>query len=335
MEVPPVIIYRMLGGCIASFALKTALDLDIFTILAKGVNEIDKIAMEIETDKRATGILLDALQVFDLIRKEGEKYYLTPISNTYLVKGKDTYFGYFRFTFFSMLQGIWHLKEVLKSGRAVETLHLEDTTSNVWEGQALGLSGFTAPSARYLAKILEEKGIKGVKILDFGGGSGIFGATLIQAQPENEAVQLDLPQVNCVAKEFLKSRGIDLRRMNFWDGDCLTYPLPKEAFDIVILSNICHFEDKMGNINLFKRMWQTLKSGGYLVINDFFLNEDGLGPRFSLIFRVYILANTPSGGVYRFSDYEYWLKEAGYKEISFYYPIPDAYEGVGMILARR
>jgi SAM-dependent methyltransferase len=335
MELTPVIISRMLGGCSASYVLKTVIDLDAFTLISKGINDTKAIAKETGTGERAIAILLDTLQIFELIHKQDGKYHLTPISETYLVRGKDTYMGYFRFTFFSMLPGLWRLKEVLKSGKALEKLDLEDAASNIWEGQALGLSVMTAPSATCLAQILKEKGITGIKILDFGGGSGIFGATLTQDEPKNRAVQLDLPGVNHVAKEFLKNRGVDLSRMEFWDGDCLTYPLPEEKFDLIILSNICHFEDRMGNVNLFKRMWQALRKNGYLAINDFFLDEDGLGPRFSFMFRIFMLANTQRGGVYPISDYQYWLEEAGYREISFYYPLLDVYEGVGIILAKK
>jgi len=94
-------------------------------------------------------------------------------------------------------------------------------------------------------------------------------------------------------------------------------------------------ENALGNIELFKKSYETLTYAGKIVINDFLVNNELSGPRFSLLFRVMMLVMNPKAGVYRFKEYKNWLSEVGFKEINIYHPIPNTYEDVAIIMGNK
>jgi len=72
---------------------KTALELDLFTAVYKGHNTIDGIADTLALDLRGVRILMDALCPLGFLQKADSIYNLTPASETYLVRGKETFYG--------------------------------------------------------------------------------------------------------------------------------------------------------------------------------------------------------------------------------------------------
>ncbi|HDD35205.1 MAG TPA: methyltransferase domain-containing protein [Candidatus Desulfofervidus auxilii] len=333
MDKAKIYIMRILGGYGNSQILNTALEFDIFTHIANGANNIEELAIKTNTDKKALSILLDALIALNLLKKQNDSYCLTPISETYLVKDKPQYMGDFRYTALWAYEGMVHLKETVKTGRSVQRLGLENPDS-YWEKLGLGLAHFTRPSADYVCRILNDLPEK-AKVLDIGGGCGIFAATLLKHYSTIDFYQLDLAEVNQMAREFLASEGIDVDKAHFIDGDVKKTELPKEHFNLVILSNICHHEDPLGNMELFKKAYKTLVFGGKIIINDFFVNDNYSSPRFSLLFRTMLLVMNSKGEVYRFKEYKEWLNVAGFKDIEIYHPIPKTYEDVAIIIGHK
>jgi len=72
------------------------------------------------------------------------------------------------------------------------------------------------------------------------------------------------------------------------------------------------------------------KTAERLVINDFVLDDDRTGPPFPLIFHAMMLLGSKHGASWRRRDYQAWLAEAGFGEVSFH-PTPSP---ATLILAR-
>ena len=335
MDNAAVYIMKLLGAYGNSQILNTALEYDIFTHISNGAHSLTELANKTNTNEKALSILLDALVALNFLKKGNGNYHLTPSSRTYLVKDSLKYLGNFRYTALWAYQGMAYLKEIIKTGKNTQRLSLENPDT-YWEKLSLGLAHFTKPSAEYLCEILKNNNIpKGIKVLDVGGGCGIFAASLLKYDPTIKFYQLDLPEVNKMARKFLASKGIEVNKVQFIDGDIKKTELSEETFDLVILSNICHHEDALGNIELFKKAYKTLVFGGKIIINDFLVNDEYTGPRFSLLFRVMMLIMNPKGGVYSFKEYKNGLSEVGFKEMNIYQPIPNTYEDVAIIMGNK
>src|SRR5688572_5428263 len=95
-DLSPRPLMRILGDFANSQILDASLEYDFFTIIHKGAQSADAIAREAGTDPRATRIVLDSLPALELVEKRDGKYFLTPMAELFLVRGKSSYVGDFR-----------------------------------------------------------------------------------------------------------------------------------------------------------------------------------------------------------------------------------------------
>src|SRR5207244_1651846 len=86
--------------------------------------------------------------------------------------------------------------------------------------------------------------------------------------------------------------------------------------DVAVYSHIAHQESPSQNTATFRKIRKALKPGGTLVISDFVVDDDRSGPPFSLIFRSTMLLRTKEGATWTRSNYQTWLKEAGFHNVS-------------------
>ncbi|MBU7018062.1 MAG: hypothetical protein HXS44_11185 [Theionarchaea archaeon] len=74
-------------------ALRAALELDVFTVIARGQSDLERIAAATNCSERGMRILLDALCPLGLLSKSHNEYFLTPPSEAFLVCDNPTYYG--------------------------------------------------------------------------------------------------------------------------------------------------------------------------------------------------------------------------------------------------
>jgi ubiquinone/menaquinone biosynthesis C-methylase UbiE len=325
---------RILGDFANSQILDAAIEYDFFTIIHKGFQTTEAIASEAGTDPRATRIVLDSLPALAVIEKRDGKYFLTPMSDAFLVRGKPSYMGGFRHVALALWDGMAHLKESLKTGKPLSRMDT-GTELQVWEKLILGIIPIAEPVARALCDIL---GIgsdrKGIRVLDIAGGSSIFGMTILSRDPSAQVTQLDWPNVNAVAKKLNRERALE-DKIRFIDGDHHSAAIERTHYDLVLASNFCRFESPKGNQELFAKAYAALKPGGHFVVNDFVPNEERTEPTFALRFSVYTLTHTPEGECWTLSQYSEWLKKAGFVSINTHVSIPGTLPGTTLVIATK
>jgi ubiquinone/menaquinone biosynthesis C-methylase UbiE len=325
---------RLLGDFGNSRILDAALEFDFFTLIHKGFHSHDEIAREAKTDPRATRIVLDSLIGLSLVEKRGGRYFLAPISESFLVRGKSPYIGDFRHVALALWEGMAHLKETLKTGKPLSRM---DTGGEleVWEKLVVGIIPIAEPVARALCDLL---GVgmkrKGLCVLDIAGGSSIFGMTILSRDPSAQVTQLDWPNVNAVAKKLNRERGLE-GKIRFVDGEFRSAQVEDNCYDLILASNFCRFESPAGNQELFRKAYRALKLGGLFVVNDFLPDEERTAPSFVLRFSVYTLTHTPEGECWSLSQYADWLKSAGFASIQSHGDIPNTFPGTTLIVAEK
>jgi len=333
-ELSPRPLMRILGDFGNSQILDASIEYDFFTLIDRGLHTSDEIAREAGTVPRATRIVLDSLLALALVEKRQGRYFLPPISETFLVKGKSSYMGDFRHVALALWDGMAHLKETLKTGQPFGHM---DTGGEleVWEKLVLGIIPVARPAAEALCDLL---GIgvksKGLRVLDIAGGSSIFGMTIFKRDPSAQVIQLDWPNVNTVAKKLNREQGLE-GKIRFIDGEFHSATIEENYYDLVLASNFCRFESPQGNQELACKAYRALKPGGRFVINDFMPNEERTGPTFALRFSVYTLTHTPQGECYTISEYSHWLKEAGFTAIKNHSDIPNTLPGTTLVIAEK
>lgn len=325
---------RMLGDFANSQILDASIEYDFFTLIANGFATAEEIAHQAGTDPRATRIVLDSLLALALVEKRNGRYYLTAMSDTFLVRDKPSYIGDFRHVALSLWDGMARLKESLKTGKPFSRL---DTGAalEVWEKLVLGIIVIAEPAAKALCDLLQIGAQrKAVNVLDIAGGSSIFGMTILSRDPSAQVTQLDWANVNAVAKKLSQERGLE-GKIRFIDGEHHSATIEPSHYDLVLASNFCRFESPKRNQELFIKAYDALKPGGYFIVNDFVPNEERTEPTFALRFSVYTLTHTPEGECWTLSQYAAWMKAAGFASIETHGDIPRTLPGTTLILAGK
>lgn len=100
---------------VTATALRTAMELEVFEIVARGNHTIEEIARTTDCNTRAMKILLDALCAKALLDKANNAYHLTPTSETYLIRSGR---GYCAPMYLAWLQTRDHFTDFVRTGKA-------------------------------------------------------------------------------------------------------------------------------------------------------------------------------------------------------------------------
>ncbi|MCC7257264.1 MAG: methyltransferase domain-containing protein [Gammaproteobacteria bacterium] len=156
-----------------------------------------------------------------------------------------------------------------------------------------------------------------VALLDVGGGgSCLYGAALLAANPRATATQADWPHINAAARAVVDAQG-DGARFATIDGDFHDTDFGAAAFDAVVISNIVHQESPDQNLALFRRVRRALKDGGRIILVDWFVEDGRTGPPPSLYFNLTMLLLTEEGKSYEKAEIGRLLQEAGFVDVTF------------------
>ena len=66
-------------------------------------------------------------------------------------------------------------------------------------------------------------------------------------------------------------------------------------------------------MTILKKCYKSLIRGGRVLIKDFYLNENGMGPEFNTIFSLHMLLSTEGGACYKTTDINTLFQKAGFK----------------------
>src|ERR1700694_4006463 len=92
-EPNPGIIFDNINAYQRSAALKAAIELDVFTEIARGNRSADAIAKAVSASTRGVRILCDYLVVNGFLSKDGDQYSLTVDAAMFLDRNSPAYFG--------------------------------------------------------------------------------------------------------------------------------------------------------------------------------------------------------------------------------------------------
>src|SRR4029077_16145911 len=106
------------------------------------------------------------------------------------------------------------------------------------------------------------------------------------------------------------------------------HTLPGSAFDVgfgsgndvVLLTNFLHHFDIPTCESLLRKVHASLAPGGRVVTLEMVPNEDRLTPTMAAKFPIIMLASTPSGDAYPFSQYQSMFKNAGFSSSELHTP---------------
>jgi 2-polyprenyl-3-methyl-5-hydroxy-6-metoxy-1,4-benzoquinol methylase len=165
--------------------------------------------------------------------------------------------------------------------------------------------------AESVAALIAASAAKKWKVLDVAAGHGLFGITVARHNPNAEIFAVDWPAVLAVARENASGAGVAARHRT----------LPGSAFDVefgtgydvALVTNFLHHFDPPTCEILLRKVHAALAPGGFAVTVEFVPNEDRVSPAIPAMFPLTMLASTPAGDAYTYSDLERMFRNAGFR----------------------
>jgi len=292
--------------------LLTAVRLDVFSALDGKQKTLYEVADRLGVHRETLGLLLNALVAMQLLKKDGDFYGNSTVSATHLVRNSAQYVGHLLLLHDAEWDNWGKLEQTIRTGQRLVDRHVFETDPDLGSNVLAVLHRIGQQSGPDLARRLQLSGP--VRFLDLGGGAGTNAIAFCQAYPELTATVFDLPATLQLTERTVKEAGLESRitlRPGDFNKDGLGGP-----YDVVLMSDILHYQNLSTNAVLVKKVWDHLAPGGRLVIKDRFLNETGTGPAWTTAFAVHILVNTERGGCYKTADAVQWMGEAGFQAVT-------------------
>jgi SAM-dependent methyltransferase len=278
----------------------------VFTVLGDEEKSSRAISAAIDADHRGTDRLLNALCALHILKKAGDKYKNSPDAARYLVKGKAGYQAGLMHTV-HLWQAWDTLTDAVRNGGLVRQRPVEGRDDAWFAGFIAAMHGRAAKEAPELVGRLDLSGVS--RVLDVGGGSGVFSMAFVRARESIRATVFDLPNVVALTRGYIEKEGLG-HRIDTVAGDYNEDELPS-GYDLTFLSAIIHSNSPEQNQALFAKISRSLNPGGKLVVSDFIMNDDRTSPAFGAIFALNMLVNTPGGDTYTESEVKSWMSAAG------------------------
>jgi precorrin-6B methylase 2 len=320
----PERIFNTLNAYQQTAALRTAIELDVFTAIGAGANTAAAIAAKTGAAEKGVRVLCDFLTIHGFLNKEQGKYALTQESALFLDRKSPACLASMSgFLGTPRTQSIMNLfTESVRNGGSVWKEGADNTKPNdeFWVAFAKSMAPLTKPSSEFIAGLLRAEEGKPAKVLDIAAGHGMYGITVARKNPQAKVVALDWPSVLQVAKENAQKFGV-ADRYSVREGSAFETDMGTD-YDYVLLTNIFHHFDMPTCEKLMKRVHAALKPGGKAITLEFVPNEDRVSPPTAAAFSLIMLANTDSGDAYTFSEYEKMFGNAGFAK-STLHPVPE------------
>jgi Dimerisation domain/O-methyltransferase domain len=297
-----------------SAILMTACELQVFTRLSLGPLSAEALAQRCQVPLRGLQRLLNACVVLDLLEKEDERYYNTPIAETFLVQGQPGYMGDFIAGGTEYYEAWGQLTLAIQEDRpiiphsaeALPTLPAERIRGYVESLYDLGKHHAVAIADRVDLTPVQQ-------MLDLAGGSGIYSITFAQRQPTLRATVFDLPRIVPFAQEIIARHGMQER----------VTPCPGNYFhddfaggnDLVLLSNALQTQGVNTCRMLLGKVFKALAPGGQLVTHGIMPNPDRVTPPQPALFQLQRLLSFPEGDAYPAEEICTWAAEMGFVDL--------------------
>jgi len=302
---------ELASGFMRSRAFLTACELDLFTVVGGRERTSAEVAADLRTDGRATDRLMNALCTVGVLEKSGERFRNAAATRRFLVRDAPEYMG--GLMHWVHLWESWStLTAAVRRGAAVTEPSVNDRGEEWLRSFIAAMHWRACQHGPGVVGALDLTGVS--RVLDVGGGSGAYAMAFVRAKQALSATVFDLPNVLPLTAQYVRRAGLQ-DRVALVAGDYETDDLGR-GFDLVFLSAIIHSNSPQGNRALLRKGVAALTPAGRLVVQDFVVDEDRVGPPFGVLFALNMLVGTRAGDTYTESEVRRWMEEAGLEGVA-------------------
>jgi len=306
----PMMLLENIRSFMMSRIILTGAELDLFTQIHQGIDTAGALVKKNRLDARAVTRLLDAIVIYGLLKKENNRYQLTPTGMFLSSDHPESCLP--MVLHLNELWNTWsYLTDTVAEGKNPKKASSSQKTEKAWKAFIDAMHVVGRELSKEIAHHLDLSPYH--KLLDIGGGSGTYTIAFLEKNPNMRGVIFDLKPVIPMARARLAQAGI-LERVDLITGDFYADELP-QGCDLALLSAIIHQNSPAQNLELFQKIHRALIGGGMLIIRDHIMDESRTYPPAGAIFAINMLVNTEGGDTYTFREVKDDLEAAGFSEV--------------------
>jgi len=315
--VTPERILQLGLGFWGSKALLSAVELGVFTELAKGPATEERLARALELHPRSARDFFDALVALGVLERNENLYSNTAEADMFLDRMKPSYVGGLLEMANARLYSFWgSLTEALQTGQPqneakaggnfFETLYAEPARLGQFLHAMTGLSmgAHKAIAAKFPWGRYQT-------FVDVGCAEGGLPVQVALMHEHISGGGFDLPPAEPFFREYVRSFGLE-ERLRFYSGDFFADSLPQA--DVLAMGHILHDWDLEEKKTLLAKAHDSLRDGGALIVFESIIDNERRENSFGLLMSLNMLIETPGGFDYTSAMCEDWLRDVGFRE---------------------
>lgn len=306
-------LYEITQGLEKGLLLFTAVESGVFDCLKKP-KTVEEVFRDLKMNSKLTAKFLNSLVAIGLLTKKDSHYNNTLLSATYLVKDSPFYQGNLLNLMEKTKSERWsRLGQVLKEGpikppRKPDEVFDKKFILAMAEGAMRGGLHSTLDIVSSLPEFANA-----AKLLDLGGGHGLYAIAFSQVNPNLKSVIFDLPPVIEVAKEFIDKHEMN-GEVHTIHGD-FTKDHWDNGYDIIFASDAL-YKPKELLFPILKKIKETLNEGGLFISKHWTIDKERTTPVTTVLWdlMVSLIGHMP---FYTYTNEEFVdiLKDVGFKKI--------------------
>jgi hypothetical protein len=304
-------------GFFASKTLLSAVEMEVFTELAKHPEDLETLTGRLGLHPRSSRDFLDTLVALGFLERNNGIYYNTPSTDVFLDKRKPSYIGGILEMANRRLYLHWSkLTTALRTGLPQgEGSAGADTFESLYadparlKGFLRAMTGISHGANMTIAAKFPWAKYK--TVVDAGAAQGDLLTQVALKNPHLTGTGFDLPEVGPIFEEYIEENGL-FSRVKFQGGSFFTQPIPKA--DVVMMGHILHDWNLEEKKMLIAKVYDALPEGGAFIAYDSLIDDDRSKNAFGLLMSLNMLIETPGGFDYSGADCIGWMKEAGFRE---------------------
>jgi len=305
-------------GFWSSKVLLSAIELELFTVLAQGPETLAGISTRIGLHPRSARDFMDTLVALDFLERRDGRYGNTPATDLFLDKNKPSYVGGILEMANARLYGFWaDLTTALRTGKPQNEASKggDDLFKALYADPdrlrsfLKAMSGLSRGANLAIARQFPWKNYKSA--VDVGTAQGDLVTQVALANPHLQGIGFDLPQVGPIFEDYIADNGL-AGRVRFEAGSFFDDAIPKA--DVVMMGHILHDWDLDVKKMLIRKAYDAVPEGGALLIYESIIDDDRSKNAFGLLMSLNMLIETPGGFDYTGADCIGWMKDAGFRD---------------------
>jgi SAM-dependent methyltransferase len=302
-EPAPGRILDIAQGYVGAKLLFVAVDVGLFEALATGAATVEELARRCGLPARTTRVVVDGLVLWGLLERDGAHYRATADAATFLTGQGPLDVRPLLRAFDKLNYPAWlDATQVVRTGQVMRG-RLDAAETELYES---AVSFLTSPAAVALPDVYDFGRHR--RLLDVGGGIGMFLTRILTRHTQVDGTLLELPDVAEMAVGKLADSPV-ADRIEVVGADMFGDPLP-DGHDAILLSHVVHLFPPEPNLALLRRLREAMAPDGRLLILDWFVGAE-VRPSIALISAEWLMLG--GGCAYRADEVIGWLQETGWR----------------------